>query len=244
MIHPREILVSLGHLIYGARCPACMTRRASGDDSLCLECARGLAPERVSRCPRCAARLGDYVPEESRCPRCRTLDLRFGSARAVFSYEGTVREQIHAAKFGRQHWMARNLARLFARHVDVADVLDEIGLVVPVPMFWWQKRGRGLNLAEMLGEELARAKRLDFDARALRQVRSCEPQFTLKPAERRRNVAGLFAARKGLDLTGVAVLLVDDVMTTGATAAECAQVLKAAGAKAVHVAVLARTETK
>jgi predicted amidophosphoribosyltransferase len=111
-------------------------------------------------------------------------------------------------------------------------------------MFWWDRRFRGLNLAEELARALADARHVEHDPRLLRQLRPARPQFTLSPSARDFNVQGLFAVRAATPLDGRTLLLVDDVMTTGATASECARVLRDAGAKAVHVAVLARTEPR
>ena len=115
-------------------------------------------------------------------------------------------------------------------------------MVVPVPMFWFDRRIRGLHLSGELARALSSRHGWVCDTRLLRQVKPSRRQYRLSAAQRARNVRGLFAAAKGADLKKQTVLLVDDVMTTGATASECARVLRRAGAKKIHAAVLARTE--
>ena len=222
----------------------CRSRPGTSPGGLCETCAQALTPRRQSRCPRCALRLGPHVSAEPRCAHCRTRTFRFASARALFTYDGPVRAQIHAAKFQRQYAVARDLAATFARGISREDLPPDTALIAPVPMFWWDRRFRGLNLAEELARALADARHVEHDPRLLRQLRPARPQFTLSPAARDFNVQGLFAVRAATPLDGRTLLLVDDVMTTGATASECARVLRDAGAKAVHVAVLARTEPR
>ena len=238
----RTVTKLFAGIVFGTRCPVCATERQELLDGMCPACREALTPKADARCPRCAVRLGPHVEVDKRCTSCRTQHYRFQSARAVFSYGGAVREQIHAAKFSRETFVARRLAAAFARRLDRAQFPADVDLVVPVPMFWWDLRTRGANLAMELSTALAEKLRMEHSPAALIQVRASRPQFSLEPAERIRNVAGLFDAAKDARFDGRTVLLVDDVLTTGATASECARVLSKAGAKKVHVAVLARTE--
>ena len=190
---------------------------------------------------RCAVRLGPHVSEEGRCPHCRTQTFPFRSTRAAFDYAGAVRAQVHAAKFNGQWTVCERLVSAFLSAVRAEDIPPEVALVVPVPMHWWSRRVRGVHLACALSSGLAAAHGIEHRAFALRQLRPSRPQYTLRPAERFRSVAGLFAVNDDCSVSGRHVLLVDDVMTTGATASACARLLRSAGASAVHVAVLART---
>ena len=237
-----ETVRLLLNTVYGSRCPACGIRRVAAGGELCEVCRGALTPGGEARCPRCGVRLGPHVLVERRCSSCWTQSFGFRSVRALFSYEGAVRDQIQAAKFQRQWTVAERLAATFGRGVRRDDIGEEVSLVVPVPMFWWDRRVRGLNLAEALADAVARTHHIEHDPRALRQVRPSPPQFALPPAERFRNVAGLFAVRRDASLRRTTILLVDDVLTTGATASACARVLRKAGARTVHVAVLARTQ--
>ena len=238
---PRLIDVVV-NVLYGPRCTVCGERPATAGDGLCGTCREALTPSNEGRCPRCGVRLGPHVFVEKRCTSCRTLSLGVRSTAAVFSYAGAVREQVHAAKFRRDWTASRRLVRAFVRGLSPGALPGEVDLVMSVPMYWVDRRLRGLHLSDELARGLAAKHALEYDAGLLRQVRPSRRQFRLDPAERFRNVRGLFTTRRGADLRKRTVLLVDDVMTTGATASECARMLRRAGARTVHGAVLARTE--
>jgi ComF family protein len=165
--------------------------------------------------------------------------LRFDGAVTLGGYEGRLRELVLRMKARREEplalaigrWMWRQLGdRLAEMHADV---------IVPVPMFWARRLLRGVNSPEILSETLSGPLRLPV-RRVLARTRNTLPQFSLPPSERFPNVRGAFRVRGGYDLSGARVLLVDDVLTTGATCSEAARALRAGGAEAVVVAVAAR----
>jgi ComF family protein len=117
---------------------------------------------------------------------------------------------------------------------------EGIGLVVPVPLHWRRRWGRGHNQAEALGREIARGLGVPFDPWVLQRVRHTPQQLQPSASARRENVKGAFRARSGATVARQTVLLVDDVMTTGSTAGEAARTLRGAGAARVIVAILAR----
>jgi len=115
-------------------------------------------------------------------------------------------------------------------------------VVLPVPMHWRRRLMRGVNNPDVLAESLAKGIDVPDVPRVLCRCRNTLPQNKLQPRDRFRNVRGAFRLRKGYDLEGLRMVLVDDVLTTGATCSEAARVLKEAGASMVIAAVLARTE--
>lgn len=115
-------------------------------------------------------------------------------------------------------------------------------VVVPVPMHWTRKTWRGVNSAEAIAGRLAVRLRLPLRSNLLKRCRRTAPQASVPHSRRRANVRGAFRARAHKDLPGARVLLVDDIMTSGATVNEAARTLSAAGARFVAVAVLARAE--
>jgi len=136
--------------------------------------------------------------------------------------------------------LADLLGRVFAeaRGTDLASVAADV--VAPVPLHWWRKWTRGYNQSESVARELARVLRLPFDPKLLQRVRNTTRQVQSSRAERQENMKGAFRVRRGARVLGRTVLLLDDVMTTGSTAAEAAKTLRAAGADRVVLAVLAR----
>ena len=130
-------------------------------------------------------------------------------------------------------WAERSLDKL--RALGIASV-------VPVPLHWWRRWQRGYNQSEALARTLAKALGVPCQAHAVRRVRRTVSQANLSLTARRENVRGAFEARHGVALKGQAVLLVDDVMTTGSTVHEVARALRKGGAGRVIVAVLSRAE--
>lgn len=115
-------------------------------------------------------------------------------------------------------------------------------LIVPVPMFWSRRLGRGTNSPDIMAGALGRCLGMPLGRRVLSRRRNTLPQASLSPKERFQNVRGAFRARAGYRLDGLRVLLVDDILTTGATCSEAAKMLKQAGATMVAAAVIARAQ--
>ena len=136
--------------------------------------------------------------------------------------------------------LAGTLGGLMNRALPVDKQFD---VVVPVPMHWRKSLDRGFNQSELLARELARKRNLPL-AKALRRKRAGSVQASLSSAERRRNVAGVFEVRSAKDIHNQRILLIDDVMTTGATASAWASVLKRAGAKSVTLLTVARVDRR
>jgi ComF family protein len=147
-----------------------------------------------------------------------------------------VRDAIHAFKFRGKRALARPLAALIGEQWPAA--ARDVAALVPVPLGRPRERERGFNQAALLAERLARSLGVDVRPRWLARMRDTRPQSDLGAAERRANVRGAFAARA--DVAGRHVVVVDDVLTTGATVAECARALRAAGAARVGVVAVAR----
>jgi ComF family protein len=157
--------------------------------------------------------------------------------RAIGPYDGPLRAIVHALKYGGRRTVARELAGLM--RVAGRDVLAGAACVSPVPLHRSRKRARGFNQAL----ELARFLGVPV-VDALKRVRRTPSQTDLPAARRHRNVRDAFAIRRGVDVKGVCVVLVDDVSTTGATLEACARALAAAGAKEVRALTAARVVSR
>jgi ComF family protein len=136
--------------------------------------------------------------------------------------------------------LAGPLAKLLERAIPVDERFDAI---VPVPLHWRKQWDRGFNQSELLARHIAGTRGAPM-VRALRRKRFTDTQAGLASAGRRRNVSGAFAVKPDFDLQGKRILLIDDVMTTGATASACAAALKRAGAKSVSLLTLARVDRR
>ena len=170
------------------------------------------------------------------CPACRRGPPAFAVARSVAAYEGGLREAICALKFHRKPAIAEPLGQLLARFAP-QEVFHMVDAIVPVPLHQDRFAQRGFNQSELLAKHVATAAAAPCLPDALRRVRQEAAQAELGAVDRWHNVDGAFAP--GLRVRGT-VLLVDDVFSTGATAAACSRALAEAGAERVVVLTLAR----
>jgi ComF family protein len=205
----------------------------------CTRCGDALGMESA----RFAAAMG--VTE---CTLCRLAPPEFARAVAFADYDNEMREMLHLLKFAGQrrvaeHVLGERLATAILRLQPFA--ADDL-LVIPVPLFAARQRERGFNQAELLAASALRGLRrvapgwkLTLSTDLLRRVKDTRALYRLDPAQRRRSLAGAFEANA---LKGQEVLLVDDIMTTGATARACSRVLLRAGAAKVWVATAARAQ--
>ncbi|SPF31597.1 Phosphoribosyltransferase (fragment) [Candidatus Sulfotelmatobacter kueseliae] len=201
-------------------------------------------------CSICGERvLSCYADQEAdglrRCPVCRRVERPFGRAVAYGSYDGGLRELIHLLKYNGVRPAGNVLGRMLAEAIAGLPPEFEQGkiLVIPVPLYRGKRRQRGFNQAELIARAALKyqAGRLDLVTGILERTRDTHSQIGLTSHQRRENLRGAFAVARAAEVTGREVLLVDDVYTTGTTAAECAGVLRRAGAAQVWVATVART---
>jgi len=169
---------------------------------------------------------------------CRSGRRGFDEAFCYGSYEGTLRKLIHLFKYTGMRRLARPLGEFLVRALPRDKHFD---VVTTVPLHWRRRWQRGYNQAELLGKEIARRRHIPL-VRVLRRSWATRAQAGLSNAQRRENVSGAFAARRRVN--GLRILLIDDVMTTGATAGACARALKKAGARSVSVLALARVDRR
>jgi ComF family protein len=154
-------------------------------------------------------------------------------------YEGALREVVLRMKSHSGEGLAEAVAEVWAMRIAPALRPVAVDIVAPVPLHWLKRWRRGFNQSEVLAHCLARHLNVPCRPRWLRRIRSTGEQKALSASARRDNVRDAFRAGRGARLHGRTVLLVDDVLTTGATAHEAARALRAAGAARVIVAVLA-----
>ena len=242
---------------------AAVAARAAADAALavlvapvCVVCREPLgAPTRgpvCARCwlaiepftPPCCLTCGDALPSwrivsqaESRCARCRRTPPPVAIAAAIGPYRGTLQAIIQALKYDARTSLARPVAERM--RAAAAPVLARADAVIPVPLHRSRERRRGFNQARELAKHLS-VPILE----ALVRSRSTPAQADLPAARRHANVRGAFAVRRGIDVQGLIVVLVDDVSTTGATLAACARPLLDAGAREVRAVTAAKTVSR
>ena len=218
----------LADFFYPQRCLGCSERAR---DLLCAGCFEALPLIEKPVCRRCALPTAFETPV---CENCKGLDLGFDAARAPLRYKGVGQELVHGLKYRGYMPVVPKLAAPLM--LDSLEGTGGFDAVIPVPLHRWRLARRGFNQAAVLAREIAGA----LDARyseMLRAVRRTRDQVELSAAERRENVAGAFRAEGRV---GGRVLLVDDVLTTGATLSACAEALRQAGVEEIYALTLCR----
>ena len=200
----------------------------------CLLCEQTLPwRQEGGVCPSCWDRV-PWTPGYR--PRRGPLSALLWAA----DYDGPIRRLVHGLKFSEMDYLAPALGRRMAGRLGPIVFAHRADLIVPVPLHFWRRLRRGYNQAELLARVFARRAGLPLDTRALWRRRAGRRQLGLSRRERRRSLTGCFAAEPAR-ARGRTVLLVDDVLTTGATLETCARALLDAGARDVVGCVLART---
>lgn len=202
---------------------------------MCAACERELPWLGADACPQCALPgTGGVV-----CGRCQRTPPGFDATRAVFEYRFPVDRLVHALKYRQRLAVSSYFSALFVREALQEFAACGIDVVLPVPLHRQRLRERGFNQALELARPLAHALGLEPATGLVVRSRNVARQADLAWSERQANVAASFGCVSRLD--GLHVLVIDDVMTTGATLDALAVALKAAGAARVHNLVVART---
>jgi ComF family protein len=227
-------------LFFPWRCVAC---EGEAKAPLCTACMHNVRWSAGPRCSRCGAAFASG-PEHA-CSTCLARQPSFDRARSLVDYarrsvaDDPIARAIRAFKYAGHRGAGDFLAGLMAERFPYAP--NEVDVVVPVPLHLGRLRERGFNQAVVLARGPARRFGLPLALRALERLRATPAQVGLGERERRTNLRGAFAAREPAVLRDRRVLLVDDVVTTLATADACARAALAAGARSVDVLAFART---
>ena len=237
-----DMLDMILHWVFPTDCAVC--KRPATDRRLpffCRGCWGRVQPIDSPVCPRCGRPFDSLLALAASpghlCGPCRKKPPTFDLALSPYRYEGVLEKAIHLFKYRRRDRLATPLADLMLVWMDR---LPPVSLVMPVPLHPSRLRSREFNQALLLADRLADRLGLPLSFEQLVRVRPTRPQTELDRKERARNVRRAFAVREPAGLTGQHVLLVDDVLTTGATVNECARVLRRAGVESVTVLTLAR----
>ena len=206
---------------------------------LCGPCRRSLISIDQPVCRRCAAPTTSANVGDD-CPRCRDRRYHFQSVIALGIYQDELRDAVIRMKKSVNEALALSVGVLAARTLKkkVAEIAPD--LIAPIPTHWVKRLLRGTNGPDLLVEGIGSSLRLPTAMNLLYCRRRTQKQGTLMPSERLANVRNAFAVNTGYDIHNTHVLLVDDIMTTGATASEAARTLRKAGVSGVTVAVVAR----
>ena len=223
-------------LLFPESCLLCRSSLADGEVSLCAGCAREEAAAPVTRCPGCGK--SSVADSLTFCPPCRGKYRRDGLVAGLL-FEGVTRDLIHSFKYRADFRAGRHFVGAMARQL-LEEPSAGIGIIVPVPLHRARLRRRGFNQAAYLARGLSRETGLPLAARGLVRKKRTDSLPGLVRTARFHELKGAFCAPRPRGLAGRRVLLVDDVVTTGATVEECCRTLKEAGAEGVVAIAAAR----
>ena len=237
-----QLLTGLCDLVYPPHCLICQKHLLHPDPEgiLCPNCREGLIRNTPPFCPKCSRHLKN--PALARCTQCLKNPRQFDFGWSAFQYTGPIRDLIIRYKYNQK----TRLRKLFARCMN--DFVNRYSLdirqfdwVVPIPLHAVRLRERSYNQAQLLAEPIALEYGLPLSVGNLVRARNTKQQNLLSEKERWTNIRGAFRINDSAKFSKKNILIIDDLLTTGATVSEAAGVLKSAGAKTVGVLTLAIT---
>jgi competence protein ComFC len=229
---------ALGAALFPTACVSCGALVRADDPPLCAACWARLP---TFDGPECACgRPLPGAPGEA-CGRCRRGLSAISLGAFLGPYEGALRECVLALKYRGRHRTARGLAARALERSTLRRVLEGADVLVPVPLHQKRLKARGFNQSALLAENVS-GKAGVAVLGALVRIRDTPSQTELSVRQRRLNVRAAFALRPGATVEGAVAVLIDDVVTTGATLRECATTLRQAGAREVRAIAVARAE--
>lgn len=228
-------------LVYPEVCQLCGAARATpAEGFVCDSCRTKVRFIERPFCERCGRPYQGDITGRFECPNCCDRELQFQQARSAVVAGDTMLDVIHRYKYTRALWFEPFLAELLIAAAKPELAKEQWDFVVPVPLYPAKQREREFNQAARLAKCLGAAVQIPVNKRLIRRVRPTYTQTVLSRAEREENVRNAFAMRRGQRLNGERIVVVDDVLTTGATTSACAKVLRAGGAGEVCVWTVAR----
>lgn len=241
----RRVVGSVADILYPPVCAFCAAtpgdRFAEDAVRLCIDCRNAFVMD-DDGCQKCGMPVGPHVNREDGCFRCAGRSFRFDRVLRLGIYRDDLRRACIRAKSPGAEPLAGALASLLCQtHRDALASL-QFDSVLMVPQFWGHRITRPHHSAETMAEVIAERLEVPFHRRLLRKPKRTPDQSALPRAERLKNLHRAFAVRRGTNLSGQRLLLIDDILTTGTTANECSRALRAAGAELIGVAVIAVVE--
>lgn len=221
-----------------SRCAACEKGLFDAETAICPDCKRELIVFAFPRCLKCGCELPPNAANS--CPSCARARRKYSFVLPVGPYLSPMRELIIAMKLRGFTILAQELGKMLADVIIEDKRIKSSELIVPVPLSALSFRNRGYNQSYLIAKVVANALKCEIAPTALRKIKETKQQDELTRLYRLTNLKGSFKADSTI-VSGRSVLLIDDVVTTGATADECANTLRMAGATDVAVACIAYT---
>ncbi len=217
--------------------PFCLVCKEPDQSYLCPKCIEQIITLERPFCNKCGIPCD---PTHYYCPECQQREFHFDSACSAGVFDGVLRDAIHALKFSNHIVMAQPLGELMARCFTETRLAGKVDVAVPIPIHRSRLLERGFNQSEELARVLCERVSLPLETRAIVKTKKTKDQVDLPEDRRFANLEGSFFVTSPNAIAGKRVLLIDDVMTTGATLNEAAKTLREAGASAVFGYTLSR----
>lgn len=237
-----NLIHGLTDIVYPKTCHVCKNKIgvSSIDEVICPACWAKIKINLPPFCQRCGRSLRGERFIKNACVGCISRPLHFDGAFSPCSYEGVLKELIHLFKYKNKDYLGATLSKLMINFIKEYNLpIESVDSIVPIPLSGRKLREREFNQALILCQYLSRSFNKDVLGDALLRHRDTKTQAELKDSERLINVKGAFSLKRRYAIKGKNVLLIDDVLTTGATSSEAALTLKQAGANTVYVLTLA-----
>jgi len=228
-------------ILFPKSCAVCRNhlKNAGLNSLVCQECWGKIKNNTPPFCTRCGRHL-ENISRVKVCPRCQRTTLHFDRAFSPCRYEGVIKELIHKFKYQNKDYLGEPLGKILIDFVKEYELpLQFIDTVLPIPLHERKMREREYNQSDILGEVYAREFNLQMIKDGLCRIKDTATQTGLKDPERWENMKDSFAVNTKNKIKGRNILLIDDILTTGATCSEAASTLKNAGAGVVFVLTLA-----
>jgi ComF family protein len=229
------------NLVYPPVCQICREERAAAAQGYVGgQCRKNVRFIEAPFCERCGLPFDGEMTHPFQCANCQDVRLHFRSARSAVVANGIILDVIHRYKYNQALYFEAFLAELLISRAAPVLAAEPWDFIVPVPLFPVKQREREFNQAQRLAAQLARSVNIPVNNRLLRRVKATKTQTKLTREQRAENVHGAFAFCGRKPLNGEKIVLLDDVMTTGATTNSCARALQKAGAGEICVWTAAR----
>lgn len=207
---------------------------------LCGDCIKSLTNDPLPSCPRCSSSVGSGLAIASDCIRCESSSFAFATSIRFGTYEAKFRDAVLRMKHSNGESLAETIGLLWVDHHLAKFQALKPQIVIPVPLHYWRQWNRGYNQATALARMVAGSLNVPMQSRWLRRIRNTLPQTAQSASARRENVKDAFKLSRFAQVKGKRVLLIDDVLTTGATADAAAKALRDGGSTRIDVAILSR----
>ncbi|MFH1355239.1 MAG: ComF family protein [Candidatus Omnitrophota bacterium] len=237
-----SFLKNLAGIVYPRVCLSCRKKLdvSSINEIICRHCWEKIEKNKPPFCHCCGRNLKKPRVTKGICPECLRRKLHFDRAFSPCLYAGTTKELIHQFKYNRKEHLGPTLSGFMIDFIKEYNLpMEYIDLVVPIPLHKSRLREREFNQAQILSSNICKEFKKDLSSDILLRSRRTKTQTELSFDERLSNIQGSFTTAKGINLKGKNILLIDDVITTGATSSEAALSLKKAGCGIVFVLTLA-----